>query len=732
VARRRHVSHSRPQTAELTVLLLCAACVLLGFADPTRAELHLTRVAVLCVVPVALLIRGLSGANTGSDLAVRRGNKTPLWVPGALVLAATLIQATGGTAGILTPIGFLAVIAASTSCGFRRTLPWALLLLFTVVVPSVGGWAASAPLSTHALFALGTFLCSLVPGRSLAAEREAHEETRARLRALDDETGGLRAETSQVLPAYRGNAYDRSDRDRDLRTIARELQQDMDRACSLLISATGASAASVFRPDGNNDLERLVVVASAGDTRTLVHEVGEREGIFAAAFKARSPVLLDQPRENDPRIAHRLPGSEPGSVLALPLVEAERRLGVMVLDCEESGQITDASRSLAGDIADFVARLIARAVDLSAIREGMRENHAFYEACREVSRHVKIEDIANAVVSSAGEFVTLDACALALCDDDMTYMQVACSSGFDPTPPETPFPIEHTEGLLAQSVRHQTPIDRPDLAHAHHPPLLFGQRGGAIKGFSSLLVLPILTPGGVDTQTLGALVVARRKGDGFDQEDLDRLQVLLHQVGAALCNGRLFSEHETRSITDGMTGLSNHGRFQDVLATKIAAADRTGLKLTLLLMDIDRFKNINDNYGHPMGDEVIRRLASVLEEHGRVGTDLAARYGGEEFCLVLDDTDALGAAVVADRLRKHFRDELFVYREGSKPKTFHCTVSIGIACYPDDAASQSELIENADRALYVSKETGRDRTTCFGLSEHTVQTPRPMKSPALR
>jgi diguanylate cyclase (GGDEF)-like protein len=336
------------------------------------------------------------------------------------------------------------------------------------------------------------------------------------------------------------------------------------------------------------------------------------------------------------------------------------------------------------------------------------------------------------VVSSAGEFVTLDACALALCDDEMAHMQVVCSSGFDPAPTEAPFPIEHTEGLLSQSVRHQTPIDRPDLAHAHHPPLLFGQQGGKVKGFSSLLVLPILTPGGVDTQTLGALVVARRTGEGFAQEDQDRLQVLLHQVGAALCNGRLFSEHETRSITDGMTGLSNHGRFQDVLATKIAAADRTGLKLTLLLMDIDRFKNINDNYGHPMGDEVIRRLARVLEEHGRVGTDLAARYGGEEFCLVLDDTDALGAAVVADRLRQHFRDELFVYREGSKPKTFHCTVSIGIACYPDDAGNQSELIENADRALYVSKETGRDRTTCFGLSVHNVQTPGPMKSPALR
>lgn len=730
--RSHQISPSRAHVAELTVLMLCAGSVFLGFADPSRAELHLIRVAVLCVVPVALLIRGITSAESSGDIAVRRGTKTPLWVPGGLVLAATLIQATGGTSGILIPIAFLAVIGASTSCGFRRTLPWSLLLALIVIAPAVLGWAASAAPSTHALFALGVFLCSLVPGRSLAAEREAHEQTRARLRALDDETGGLRAETTQVLPAYRGNAYDHADRDRDLRNIARELQQDMDRACSLLISATGASAASVFRPDGNSNLERLVVVASAGDTRTLVHEVGEREGIFAAAFKAKSPVLLDQPRENDPRIAHRLAGSEPGCVLALPLVDAERRWGVMVLDCEEAGQITTEARSLAGDIADFVARLIARAVDLSAIREGMRENHAFYSACREVSRHVKIEDIANAVVSSAGEFVSLDACALALCDDDAAQIKVVCSSGFDPEPPDTPFPIEHTEGLLAQSVRHQTLIDRPDLAHSHHPPLLFGQRAGAIKGFSSLLVLPILTPGGVDTKTLGTLVVARRTGEGFDQEDVDRLQVLLHQVGAALCNGRLFSEHETRSITDGMTGLSNHGRFQDVLATKISAADRTGLKLTLLLMDIDRFKNINDNYGHPMGDDVIRRLARVLEGHGRIGTDLAARYGGEEFCLVLDDTDALGAAVVADRLRQNFRNETFVYREGTKPKTFHCTVSIGIACYPDDAGSQSELIENADRALYVSKETGRDRTTCFGLSEHTVKTPSPMKSPALR
>ncbi len=726
--RHRQSFGNRPMIAEFSVLLLCAGSVFLGFADAVRADLHLARVAVLSVVPVALLIRGV----TGTDLAVRRGRRTPLWVPGGLVLSAILVQATGGTAGILSPVAFLAVIAASIGCGFRRTLPWALVLIAILVTPALVGWATAASTTTHLLFALGVMLCSLVPGRSLAAEREAHEATRARLKALDDETGGLRAETSEVVPTWRGNSYDPGERDRDLRSIARELQQDMDRACSLLINATGAAAASVFRPDGNLSMDRLVVVSSAGSTRSLIHEVGAREGIFGAAWKAKTSVYLQEPKPDDPRLTHRLDNSGLGGVLALPLVDAERNWGVMVLDCEDSYQITDDARSLAGDVADFVARLIARAIDLSAIREGMRENHAFYEACREVSRHVKIEDITQAVVSSAGQFVTLDACALALCDNEMNQMQVLNSTGFSPEPSPAPFDIEHTEGLLAQSVRHQTPIDRPDLAHAHHQPLLFGRKAGPVTGFSSLLVLPILTPGGVDTQTLGALVVARKNGPNFDQEDLDRLQVLLHQVGAALCNGRLFSEHETRSITDGMTGLSNHGRFQDVLATKIAAGDRTGLKLSLLLVDIDRFKNINDSYGHPVGDEVIRRLARVLEGHGRHGTDLAARYGGEEFCLVLDDTDARGAAVVAARLRQSFREEIFVYRDGTKPVTFHCTVSIGIACYPDDGASQAELIENADRALYVSKENGRDRTTCYAGASQIVQTPQPMKGPIPR
>ena len=707
--RRRRTSMDPPALAEHSLLIIIAVVVAAGGADPDRAALHAARALALGTLPAILFVRSMRSPSQ----AARRGLRTPLWVPSIIVLSAVLVQATGGATGILSPVAFLAVGAASLGPGSRRVLPWAVLLIVILLAPAVAGWTAPIPLAKGLLFALGVLLCSVVPGRRIDQEREKHERTRARLQELDDEAGGLRVETHNALPALRKQSYDHGDRDRELQAAARELKSDIAQACDLLVSTTSARAASVYRPDGEQGSDRLVAVATAGDDRTLVEEVEARVGIFGAAFKAGTPVCLLSPGPNDRRLVHRMGTARIGAVLALPLVDNERPSGVIVLDFDKEEDVSPACREQAGNVAGFLARLIAQAVDLSALREGMRENHALYEACREVSRHVHLADIAEAVVDSANAFVHLDACALALCNSTHDTMAVVSTRGFDSLSAETTFSIESREGLLAQAVRHGTSIDRPDLVHAHHPPILFGQETGPISGLTSLLVLPVWAPGGEDSPPIGALVVARRHGPNFDEEDADRLEVLLHQVGAAMSNGQLFAEHKTRGITDPMTGLSNHGRFQEVLETKIASSTRTGLKLSLLLIDIDHFKSINDNYGHPMGDEVIKRLAGLLESVGRTGTDLAARYGGEEFCLVLDGTDARGAAVVADRLRDLFREHVFVHSDGQRPKTFHCTMSIGIACYPDDGGHPAQLIERADQALYLSKQNGRDATTCY-------------------
>jgi len=693
---------------EVTLLAMCALGVGLGFADPDRAPLHLARVAGLAAVPVLLAIRSFSAPS----LSARRGRRAPLWVPSLAVATAVAIQATGGAGGLVTAAGFLAIGAGSLAAGQRRTLPWALALGLSVLVPSWLGIAAAAPISAQIVFGLGLLLCALVPGHALTTERGAHERTRNLLRAMEEEAGGLLHETT-VGPGQRGSSYGAAEHDRDLRAIARELQEDMERACAVLVSATGALAASVYRPSSDSFDDRLAAVAMAGETRHLLAEVGAREGIFGAAAKAGSPVFLKSVREQDPRIVHRVDASELGAVLALPLVDAERSWGVVVLDLVDADAIDAATRELAGNIADFVARLITRAVDLTAVKGGMREKDAFYEACREVSRHVRIDAITEAVVRSAGQFVHMDACAVALCDETGERMRVVAHAGFDPAPPDGAFFVTPSEGLLAQAVRHRTAIDRPNVLGADRPPVLFGSAGGPTFDLTSLLVLPIVAPGGGDHAPLGAMVAARRGAPAFDREDPERLQVLLHQVGAAISNGRLFAEHESRGVTDGMTGLPNHRRFQEVLSAKLASSGRTRLKMSLLLMDIDKFKNVNDTYGHPMGDEVIKRIARLLADTVREGTDLAARYGGEEFCLLLDDTDAEGARILADRIREAFKEEVFVFSDSGKPVSFRCTVSIGIATYPDNAKDKQQLVDLADQALYQSKEGGRDRVTCW-------------------
>ena len=725
-------THREPaaDAVEIILLLLVLAGVAMGFADADRAPLHPFRALALAVVPAVVGGRSLARPS----LAARRGTRAPLWLPALVALSAVGIQATGGLSGVVTPATFLVIGGGSLVAGHKRALPWAVLAAAAVLIPGWLGVATASPWVLQAGFTVGLLLCAIVPGNALLAERRAHDRTRGQLRALEDEAGGLRHETGEALPHLRGSSYSAQELDRDLRAIARELQEDMERACAVLVAATGATTVSVYRP-GDERTGELMTVAAAGETGDLVPNVDCREGIFGAAFKAGTPVCLKEVHDRDPRLAHRIEANDVVAVLAIPLVDAERPFGVVVLDACDDQTLDDRARRVAGSIADFVARLIARAVDLTAVRGGMREKDAFYEACREVSRHVRIDAITDAVVRSAGEFVPMDACALALCDEAGERMRVVGAMGFDPAPPEAPFFVTPSEGLLAHAVRHRTAIERTDVLTSDRAPVLFGSAHGPTSDLQSLLVLPIVAPGGGDHPPLGALVTGRRAGADFEREDAERLQVLLHQVGAAISNGRLFAEHETRGVTDSMTGLPNHRRFQEVLAGKLAASQRTRLKTSLLLLDIDKFKSVNDTYGHPMGDEVIKRLARLLAEFGREGTDLAARYGGEEFVLVLEDTEAEGARVVAERIREAFKREVFVFSEGNRPVSFRCSVSIGIACFADDAANQQELIDRADQALYASKERGRDRATCWQdlrSSQPGATAPGPRTGPGAR
>jgi diguanylate cyclase (GGDEF)-like protein len=164
--------------------------------------------------------------------------------------------------------------------------------------------------------------------------------------------------------------------------------------------------------------------------------------------------------------------------------------------------------------------------------------------------------------------------------------------------------------------------------------------------------------------------------------------------------------------TDELTLLANRRRFQHYLAREHSRSKRFDHPFSLLLIDIDHFKAVNDNYGHPMGDLVLQQLAALLENKVR-STDLAARHGGEEFAIVLAETALSGALKLADQLCCLVGEHTFGAGDGLGPGRI--TISIGVVSYPEDAADADELISMADQRLYRAKESGRDRAVACGF-----------------
>ena len=221
----------------------------------------------------------------------------------------------------------------------------------------------------------------------------------------------------------------------------------------------------------------------------------------------------------------------------------------------------------------------------------------------------------------------------------------------------------------------------------------------------SAILVPLLLRG----EPIGVICVTDKIGaEEFSSEDEDMLLNLAFHSALAIEKVQLHEEVLKIAATDGLTGLYNHRTFQEKLKEELERARRFKHSVALVMFDIDHFKEFNDTYGHLKGDEMLQRVACIMTDNIRT-IDFAARYGGEEFALILPEESYEGAMVVAERIRKKVQE----HQLEINGKSASVTISGGIAVYPDDALSREELIEKADKALYLSKRTGRNRISTF-------------------
>jgi len=212
--------------------------------------------------------------------------------------------------------------------------------------------------------------------------------------------------------------------------------------------------------------------------------------------------------------------------------------------------------------------------------------------------------------------------------------------------------------------------------------------------YQNVTFIPLITTSGEVTQ-VGVMV--------YDVTDTAVNKMELEEANKQL---------ERLSRTDRLTKLNNRGYWEECLEVEFQRCSRTGRCSSLVMFDIDHFKKVNDTYGHQAGDEVIRVVSSALMKAIR-GTDIAGRYGGEEFGIILIETSSADALKVAERLRKAIEETTVTY-DGVDIKF---TISLGISEYNESVSTHTAWLEESDKALYQSKESGRNNTSIYGEGE---------------
>jgi diguanylate cyclase (GGDEF)-like protein len=223
----------------------------------------------------------------------------------------------------------------------------------------------------------------------------------------------------------------------------------------------------------------------------------------------------------------------------------------------------------------------------------------------------------------------------------------------------------------------------------------------------SIIAAPLIS----ENRLVGLLIVHQcREYRFWKPREIQLVAAIADQLAIAIAHAHLFAQVRYQAITDGLTGLYNHVYFKNRLGEELRMAQRKGTACSLLMIDLDNLKHINDTYGHPVGDAAIRQVAAILKTLLRSG-DTPARYGGEEFGVILPETSLLEAALIADRLCAQISN-------CHVPGLGKITASIGAAAYPRQGKDMRDLVEKADRALYAAKNSGRNKISVYDETEY--------------
>lgn len=473
-------------------------------------------------------------------------------------------------------------------------------------------------------------------------------------------------------------------------------------ALDAMVRILDAERAFLFLLDDKGELK--LAAARDAQGRNLSAASGWSMTVVRRVLAGQRPLVLSGTDDGEVLQAVSVVAQDLRSIMAAPVELQEKMLGVVYLDSRVArGLFTEEDVGILSALASHVAFAIemGRTAQLEARLEGERVERKLADALRSVSTAfnatLKLESVLESLADALTEVVPYE------------RLRVFLRSGSD-------FELAAVRGSCTGAAAEDDPASEPGFAQCVATGRPVHIAGGEEPSETRARAGPwIGVPLVVRSDTLGVLVLEGSPGQHYGERQADILGLFAAQTATAVQSARLFAELERRAITDPLTGAYNRGQL-DVLARQEARrALRKKAPCSIMMVDVDRFKAVNDTFGHQAGDEVLRAVVARMRDSLRT-IDLLGRYGGEEFALVLSDLDREGAVGVAERIRGAVANAPVTTPAGE----ISVTVSIGVACImPADFGSLDldQAFEQADAALYQAKRSGRNRVVLFGQDD---------------
>jgi diguanylate cyclase (GGDEF)-like protein len=461
--------------------------------------------------------------------------------------------------------------------------------------------------------------------------------------------------------------------------------------------------------------DKLTINAVVTKSRNLDYEceIEFGKGLIGSAVNKPAGFITGNLRSYEGELAYYKEPENINSVMIMRVMDnqSKRIQGLLVVDSENMRAFTDEHKELMNRFTQIASAMITSVkltyqMNKVAIRADMQ-----YEIAKKLSESLKAEEVIEVLTQSLMRTFEHDRIVIVAYNPATAKGSVwriigdpgSVSEGME-------FDINDQRSLYGSIFRNRRAIVTQGFRHENSY-VRFDREEAADAKPQDILIAPIHD----DRQAVWAVVGMESNRSGvYSQAELQLLKTIMANVSTALTKARMYTEMEKLATIDGLTQIANHRKFQDIMTMELERSQRYNTPLTLLLMDIDHFKKFNDTYGHPVGDLVLQMVARALQGSIR-NTDYCARYGGEEFVVVLIQADEAQSRMLAERVRKAV-ESMEVRNED---KLLKVTVSVGSATFPFDAQDKQELIDNADKAMYASKQGGRNRVSFFSEVKNT-------------